>query len=253
MNRARLVIVAGVTMLVLGVGIAVVATQDASNNGAAADTGATAPDTVSVSGTGKAAGVPDTLIANLRVHVSDLSSIQTAMGTSAADARAVIGALRGHGVAASDIKTTGLSLNPHYDDHGNVTGYDSGESLTVHLHPLSKAGDILSAVTRAARNDSLTIDGISLGFEDETALLGQARQAAFANAKAAASQYADLGGRTLGAVKTIRAVVHNPTPTYAKGLDFAASAGGTVALPSVPIRAGQKSVSVTVKVVWALS
>jgi uncharacterized protein YggE len=252
MNRARLAVIAGVAMLVLGVGVAVVATQDSSNNRAAADTAAAVNDTVSVSGTGSVEGVPDTLVANLRVHSTVFSSVQDALNATATNTRAVITKLTDKGVKRADIKTTDLSLNPHYDSHGNQDGYDSSESLRVRISPLTKVGEILSAVAPASTGNSVSINGLSFDIADNSTLLDGARAAAFNNAKAAAEQYAKLGGRTLDHVVSIKAQVHNASPIYA-------SAGAPVALDSfkgraaVPIRPGQKKISVTVKVIWALS
>jgi uncharacterized protein YggE len=253
MNRARLAVIAGITMLVLGVGIALVATQDASNNGAAADTASSAPDTVTVSGTGSVQGVPDTLIANLRVHESNLSSVQAALNATATNTRAVINRLLAQHVTKSEIKTTDLSLNPHYDSHGAVTGYDSSESLTVRITPLTRVGAILASAAPKSTANSVSINGLSFDISDNSTLLAGARSAAFANAKAAAQQYAKLGGRTLDHVVTIKAQVHNASPVYAGSGSTGAALDSFKRVAAVPIRPGQKKISVTVKVVWALS
>ena len=89
MNRIRLAVVIAVALVALGVGVAVVATQDSSPNGATAATTTSATDTVSVSGTGTVQGQPDTLVANFRVHAL-AAAVQTALNTSASDARKVI-------------------------------------------------------------------------------------------------------------------------------------------------------------------
>jgi uncharacterized protein YggE len=244
----RSAIVVGLIAMVLAAGIAVVATQQSSGGASAAVIPSTA-DTVSVSGTGSAEGVPDTLVAALRVHVKG-ASVQDALTMSSLDAHKVIRVLHSRGVAFSDIKTTDLSLNPHYDMHGNLDGYDSGESLSVRIHPLSKVGQVLSAASTSAGN-SVSIDGLSFDISDNTTLLSTARKIAFDNAKAAAAQYAGLGGRKLARVMTIKAVVHNTTPVFAAGLPGTDSLLQKTAAP-IPIRPGQKRVSVTVNVIWAL-
>jgi uncharacterized protein YggE len=170
---------------------------------------------------------------------------------SALDTHKVIGVLHSHGVALTDIKTTDLSLNPHYDMHGNVDGYDSSESLSVRIHPLNKVGQVLSAASTSAGN-SVSIDGLSFDFSNNNALLSAARKVAFDNAKAAAAQYASLGGRSLARVMTIKAVVHNPTPIYASAGLTATDSLMKRAVAAIPIRPGQKKVSVIVSVVWAL-
>jgi uncharacterized protein YggE len=252
-DRKRLAVVVALIALVLVAGVIVVAAQGSSGtNRAGASSPATPADTVSVSGTGSVEGVPDTLIAQFRIHTKQ-GTVQAALNRSSIDTHAVSSKLHSLGVALVDIKSTDLSLNPSYDMHGNQDGYDASESLTVHIHPLTKVGQIIAAATTAPTDNSVSIDGLSFDIADNSALLAQARRAAFDNAKAAAAQYAELGGRSLARVMTVKAVVHNPTPIYAAN-GFADTAGASQALKApVPIRPGQKKVSVTVSVVWALN
>lgn len=248
MNRDRIAAVVALTALAVGVGVAVVVAAGSGPDRAAADTTATT-NTVSVSGTGTVEGVPDTLVASLHVH-SLQPTVQAALDASASAARKVIGALRGHGVRATDIRTTNVSLNPHYDNHGVVDGYNSAESLNVRIRPLGHAGAVLSAAARAAGN-AVNVDSTSLDIADNSKLLSAARANAFANAKAAAMQYATLGGTTLSHVEHITAVVHNASPVY-HGAGATAGLSDATAQAAVPIRPGQKKISVTVKVIWAL-
>ena len=249
MNRSRVIAAAGLIALVIAVAIVVIGTDGPGSDGANAQATTTA-DTVSVSGTGTVEAVPDTLVASLHVHTVQ-SSVQGALNVSASDAHAVIGALRAHGVAATDIKTTNLSLNPHYDRNGNITGYDAGESLSVRIHPLTHVETVLTAAAKAAGN-SVNIGGLSFDFADNSKLLSAARSSAFANAKAAAMQYAELGGASLARVEHITAVVHNASPVP-RAYASAGVSDATAAVPAIPIRAGQQKVSVTVHVIWALA
>jgi uncharacterized protein len=250
--RNRLALLVALTVVTLGVGVAVVIVVGTGSNRAAATTAAVTADTVSVSGSGSVEGVPDTLVASLHVHARE-PSVQSALNDSATDARQVIAALHHGGVAQTDIRTSDVSLDPSYNDHGQIDGYDSGESLSVHIHPLSGVGKILTAASTAAGN-SVSIDGLSYDIADNTALLAGARANAFANAKSAAAQYAQLSGRTLNHVVSVVSVVTGgatTTPTDAKGLAFGtASAAGTT---PVPVDPGQQKVGVTVKVIWALN
>jgi hypothetical protein len=248
MDRTRTAVVIGVVALTAAIAVAVVEGVSAGSNGAAAATTPVSPDSVSVSGTGSVEGVPDTLVAALRVHVQQ-SSVQEALNVAAADAHKVIDSLRSHGVAANDIRTTDVSLNPDYDSHGVLDGYNSGESLTVHIHPLTKVGQVLTAALGSAGN-SVTTDNLSFDIGDNASLLAAARGSAFANAKAAASQYAQLGGTSLGHVMSIKAVVHNASPTFHQS--YSDTLGAAAKSAALPLRPGRQKVSVTVNVVWAL-
>jgi hypothetical protein len=247
-TRNRLLILAAITAVMVVIGIVLVATHGSDPGRAGADTTATAAtNTVSVSGTGTVEGKPDTLVANFRVHVNQ-SSVQTALNDTASDANKVISSLEKNGVASKYIRTTDVSLNPSYDRFGNIDGYDSSETLNVRITPLTHVGQVLTAATAAAGN-SVNLQGVSFDINDNSSLLAAARAQAFNNAKAAAQQYATLGDTTLSHVEHITAVVHNASPVYPGAYDLAGSAGAKAALP---IQTGQKKVSVTVKVIWAL-
>ena len=100
----------------------------------------------------------------------------------------------------------------------------------------------------------LKAQGLSFDIADNSTLLAEARESAFNNAKAAAAQYAKLGGTSLSHVVSIRAIVHNASPIRAPFYDKEALAGATSAgNAGIPVRPGQKKVSVTVKVVWGLT
>lgn len=247
--RNRMALLVALTVVALGIGIAVVITVGSGPDRVAAVAPAPTTDTVSVSGNGSVEGVPDTLVASLRVHARE-AMVQQALTDTSTDAREVITALTKRGVAASDIRTTDLSVNPDYGRHDEIIGYDSSESLTVRIHPLSHVGRILSAAAGAAGN-SVSVDGLSFDIADNTQLLAAARATAFANAKAAATQYAELSSRSLDRVISVRAVVTGASPITRAGLPTDGLAYKSLAA-SIPIRPGQKKVGVTVKVVWAL-
>lgn len=207
------------------------------------------PDTVSVTGVGDADGAPDTLNADFRVHVTR-SSVQSALDAQASAARKVLAALAKAGVAKKDTRTTNLSIDRHYDNHGNPVGYDASETIRARIHPLDRAGRTISAAATAAGND-VAVDGLSFDIEDDDALVTAARSAAYADAKARAAQYAQLSDRSLGRVISIKEQIDRPSPQpyyYADALRAAPSAAS-----SVPIRGGQQTLTVHVSVIWQLS
>jgi uncharacterized protein YggE len=205
---------------------------------------------VTVDGTGQAAGTPDTMVTN--IGVTSAGTDPSVALTSASTTMALLQrTLKEHGVAAKDLKTTGLSVNPVYD-YGNgkptLTGYQANEQLGVTLRDLSTAGKTISAVTQAGGKD-VTVDGLSLDLGSDSSLVIDARAAAYADAKAKATQYATLANRTLGPVVSVSEHIDQaPSPVY----DMAgAKAAG--APTSVPIQAGSQSVSVNVTIAWSLS
>ena len=158
-----------------------------SGRQARADSAAIAGDTVSVQGTGTVQGVPDRMTATFGVHATR-GTVQDALDAVAHDAQRVIAALRHAGVSNADMRTTDLQLYPHYTNRGGRDGYDASETVTATFHDLGTAGRHISATVASAGN-AATVSGLSFDLSSDTKLLGQARSAAFADAKARA-----LGG-----------------------------------------------------------
>ena len=209
----------------------------------------TSQDTVSVTGVGEADGAPDTLNADFRVHVTR-PTVQSALDAQSAAARKVLAALARAGVARKDTTTTNLSIDQHYDNHGNPVGYDASETIRARIHPLSRAGRTISAAATSAGNE-VAVDGLSFQIADDDALVTAARSSAYTDAKARADQYAQLSGRSLGRVISIKEQIDRPAPQpYYYGDALTAS---VPAPKSVPIRGGQQTLTVRVSVVWQLS
>jgi uncharacterized protein YggE len=157
--------------------------------------------------------------------------------------------LKADGVAAADLQTSGLSVQTNYDystKTPRLVGYQVSENLSVVLRNLSRAGSIIADAAKAG-GDALRIDGASLDLDADGALLTQARQQAFADAKAKAQEYAKAAGRTLGAVRTIsESTSSQPQPLQ---FDVMAKASAAAAAP-VPIQAGSQDVTVMATVTW---
>ncbi len=151
-------------------------------------------------------------------------------------------------VAPADLHTTGMSVQPQYDQKGTITGYNVSESLTVELHGLDTAGKKISDAVNAGGN-AVRVDTVQLDLNNQSPkLLAAARAKAVADAKARASQYAQAAGRGLGPVlkitETSASVPFRPLP--AVGAMFAANT-------AVPISAGTQKVTDEVTVVFQLA
>jgi uncharacterized protein len=201
-------------------------------------------DTVTVSGTGSASGVPDELHLHLDVS-TQADSVAVALEAANAAMSQVHTVLRDHGVA--DLSTDGLSVYPRYGDDGAVTGHQVTESAAARLRDLDRAGETISAACGAG-GDAVRVSELSLGFSDDSELLAEARAAAVADARLRASQYAAAAGRPLGAVLTIREGDGDAGPVP---LPKAMARDGYASSP-VPIAAGSRQVSATVTVTYVL-
>jgi uncharacterized protein YggE len=209
------------------------------------------PDMVTVQGVGSVSGTPDVLLLSLSVNVRR-SSVAAALDAANAATNKVIASLRKHGVAARDIRTTGLGVSTAYDynnDKQTKVGYDARHSLTARLRGgSSKDGDTISAAATAS-GDDVSIEGLDFDLEGNDGMLVQARDRAFADAKAKAQQYAKLSGRSLGAVIGISEVSSTAPPPVYGGRS---GAGTSTAMMPTPVEAGSQLVGVTVTVTWEL-
>lgn len=204
---------------------------------------------ITVVGVGKVTGTPDTLVLDLAVSKT-APDVSTAMTQLAGTMTAVQQSLTKNGVAAADLKTSGLGVNPNYDYSGNkqnLTGYNAVERLTVELRDIRSAGATISAATDAGGN-SVQISGLSTDLQNDSTLLNSARDSAFAAAKTKAAQYAKDAGRTLGAVVRVE---ESTASTGPQQFGLPVLVKGDAASAAVPIQVGSTDLSVSITVVFA--
>jgi uncharacterized protein len=203
--------------------------------------------TITVTGTGTAEAPPDLLTISVGVECR-----RTSVGAAYADAgtasAAVSATLRHHGVTDADIRTSGLNVRPELvwrDGEGqHVAGYVASSVLTVRVRQVAGASAVIAAVVDAG-GDDVRLNGLELGFADESAVMARAREAAWRDAAAAAEQFASLASARLG---TVISVAEQPLqgPIPVARMERAA------AVDAISVEAGQATVGTTVTVVWQL-
>ena len=204
-------------------------------------------DTIEVTGTGQASGVPDLVVLDLRIQ-AERESVADSLRAVSEGVRAVVERTARHRTDSVPApRTQGLNLHTRHDRDGRaVIGYSASQQLRLSLSGTDLAGEVITTLSEAA-GDTLGIDGLSLSVSDPGALQRSAREAAFADARERAEQFADLAGRELGAVRAVRDVPGHgggPMPKLARAAAFDAA--------SMPIEAGEQSVTATVTVTWDL-
>jgi uncharacterized protein YggE len=219
-----------------GTRAAVAADAPASTNG------------VVVGGLGKVSGTPDVLRVTMGVSVRRANVSKAIDAANAAENR-LRNALIKNGVAKADLQTSDVSVYPSYDNRGHRNGYAVNETVTAKLRNLAKAGSVMSKAVSAAGNEAV-LQGVSFSLEDNKALLTQARDAAYADARDKADQYAKLSGRALGKVELVTESTSAPVDLHGS---FASAGSGAKLASAVPIDPGSQQVSVSVTVRWALS
>ncbi len=206
--------------------------------------------TVVMTGVGTATAVPDEVGFSVSVGLTR-ADLSTALDAASATTARVLGRLADFGVAEERVQTTGLSMYPVYDypTYGPriLRGYRVTQSARVTVPRLHRAGKAIAAAVRAGGN-AVRVSNIRLIVGDRATVLAEARDAAVAEATEKAGQYAVATGQTLGRVLDLREVrARGARPAYPVGLEALRGAD----LASVPIRAGEDELRVTVRVVWS--
>jgi uncharacterized protein len=200
--------------------------------------------TISTRGVGKVSGTPDTLTVTIGVSTKGASA-KTALESNNSKAAALIDLLRNNGVAAKDLQTSQLSINPRYDDKSQtITGYQVDNVVQATMHNIARAGELLDAAAGVAGN-AVRVQQIAFSVSDDSALRAQARSQAVRQAKAQAAQIAGAAGVALGRVRSITEQVD---PGYSVGYDMRGPAAS--ASSPVPLEPGQQQLTVSVDIVY---
>lgn len=202
---------------------------------------------ITVSGEGEVTGTPDVLTVSLGVSV-ERDTVDAAVSEAAAAADRLIGALKGAGVDESDIQTENYSIQPEfrYSQGEEIPdGFRVDNTLRVKLRELERAGDVIDAVSDAG-GDQVRVQGLAFSLEDNEELLSQARQKAWEDARAKATQLAELSGQELGSAVQVSETMGQIDPGI---LQFAADAVGG---EETPIQPGELMTSVQIEVRFEL-
>jgi uncharacterized protein YggE len=205
--------------------------------------GAGGPSTSSVTttGTGAAAGVPDAARLTLVVQTSAPTVTDALARTAAGVGAAVEVATRF--TDRDQVASRGFWVHPDHTPQGRRDGYAAGHRLVLDCPSLDAAAALVDALG-AAVGDDLAVDAVAPVVSDPAALRVEARAAAFADARATAEQLAGLAGRALGEVVSV--VEGGDTPGLPTGLAVRTASGSTA------FEAGTESVAATLTVTWSL-
>jgi uncharacterized protein YggE len=202
---------------------------------------------VAVVGTGTAAAPPDVVVLDLAAEAG-AQHAATALGEAGAALTRMRDAALVAGVGRADLRSAGTQLWPQTDPKGRPLGYRAVLSLTVRVRDLATASELLPSLV-AAGGDAARVQGTRLEHDDPAALHRAARDAAFADARARAEQYAGLAGRGLGPVLEISEAPARGGPGPVGGARMALMASAE----ALPVEAGLSSVEASVVVRWGLA
>ena len=210
-----------------------------------------ATSTVTVTGLGHVAVVPDQLAFDLSVSVVR-EDLDRALDDGNTAMRSVVDTLEAAGVADKDVQTTDLSMYPEYDRKRKgqpqvLTGYRVSHSVSVTVEDFDKASAIVTAALSAG-GSGVRLNGLRLQVGDPEGSLGAARTDAVDQARAKAEEYAAEAGRELGEIVRISEVDDHAI----NGRDFAVRSSASLDAAAFPIQAGQQDLTASIVVVYEL-
>lgn len=179
-------------------------------------------------------------------------------GTTAAKAgaessrkqRGVIDTLRALGIAADQMQTASLQINPEYVYPGEnkpprVSGYVARSSIRVEVLKIDLVGSLIDA---ALSTEATGIGSLSFKSSQEELARRQALELAVAKARADADAMAKAAGGTIGALIELQAQQSYDRPMP---MAFAAeSSAMRVKSGPTPVEAGEIKISATVNGRW---
>jgi uncharacterized protein len=197
---------------------------------------------VTVTGAARVEAVPDRAGLSFGVSTTAASAREAVRG-NASKARLVIAALRGAGVARADIQTQDVSVQPSWNDKGQVDGFTARNSVHVRLRNVARTGAVVDAAVEAGATEA---SGPSFERSDRDELYRSALRRAFADARAKAATLAGEAGASVGGVLSIEEAAprsEEPVPYYARAL----------AAEDTPVEPGAEEVAATVTVTFSLA
>ncbi|HJZ29463.1 MAG TPA: SIMPL domain-containing protein [Hyphomicrobiaceae bacterium] len=200
--------------------------------------------TVSVSATGSVAAEPDIATISTGV-VSEAETAREALARNSATMAKVIEGLKALGIAATDIRTTAVNVEPRYhntkDEAPRIVAYQVVNQVRITARDLKRLGEVLDQVVTLGGNQ---IGGIAFDVSKAEELKDEARKAAMANAQRRAKLYATSAGADIAQVLTISEEGPAAAPRPMARTALAAS--------DVPIEPGSQRLEVKIHVTWAL-
>ncbi|MFV0336380.1 MAG: SIMPL domain-containing protein [Tropicimonas sp.] len=202
---------------------------------------------VTVTGQGRFAAAPDMATVSLGV-LSETPEAAAAIGDVRDGLSAILAHLGAAGIAAADIQTSQLSLDPRWDDRPpgddgrRIRSFVANGLLTVRLREIEALGALLDQLGAEVNN----LQGVSFGLQDPRPAEDAARRAAVADARHRAELYAEAAGVALGPVLSIsEGGGAQPYMMRNQVMEFAAA--------SMPVAPGEVEFTASVTVTYGLA
>jgi len=202
---------------------------------------------ISVTGSGTAAGRPDTAEVMTGV-ITQGPTAAAALAQNSAVVEKVLKAVKALGIAERDIQTSSINVTPQRRQGRqeayppDIVGYEVSNQLRVKVRDIAGLGRLLDEMVAQGANN---LGGIRFSVADPAPLLDQARQMAVADARRKAEVFATAASVKLGGVLSIRessAMVPRPEAFQMRAMAPAA----------VPVATGEQEYQTSVDITYAL-
>ncbi len=241
--RARAVLRPMLLAVVLASGASMTAHAQSSAPAAIASDGTL----LSVSTQAEATRVPDvaTLSAGVVTQASDANA---ALRANSEQMAKVVAAIRAAGIAARDVQTSGISVQPQYRYAENqppvITGYQASNTVTLKVRDIAKLGKVLDTLVAQGANQ---VNGPSFEVDQPEEAFDEARIAALRKAEARAQTYAKALGLR---VRRVVSISEGGGFAQPRPMMRAMAMGSVAAAP--PVSPGETTLSVNLEVVFEL-
>ena len=205
--------------------------------------------TITVNGTGAVSLAPDIATVNLGVSTQNANP-QHALEENNALTANLITTLRNLDISEENIRTAHFFIDAVWGGHdwATITGYRVSNTVTVTIHDIDRLGDIMAAAVAAGANVS---HGISFGISDSAEAYEQALAMAIADAERKARAMARaLNSEIIGRNSVIE--IGGMFTPVARTMGAVAMEADMV-LSSVPIEAGELTVTANVQIVYSVT
>lgn len=215
---------------------------------------------ITLSAEGKVTAIPDIALVSLSV-VSQAKNVADVTKENTRKMNAIVEAVKGMGVDAKDIKTTGYYLNPQYENQiitydrptttqpPKIVGYSLEQSLEIKVRQTDKAGDLIQKGTDLGANQ---VGQLTFTIDDPEELKSQARELALKKATEKARALATQAGVELGKVTNFSEDNFNYPNVYSAKADYGMGGAVAEAAPAPSLQPGSQDVTVNVSVTFEI-
>ncbi|MCL2843771.1 MAG: SIMPL domain-containing protein [Oscillospiraceae bacterium] len=209
---------------------------------------------ITVTGIGEIAAVPDIATASFTVITTDVEP-EEALAQNNIITERVIEAILARDVDEADVQTRNFSIHPNYswtETYGSVVvDHSAYNSLHVTIRDIDRVGEILGAATEAG---ATSVSSVRFSLDDTTEAYDQALTLAIESAAAKAESMARAAGHSIVSVLSITEAARWDMPTV-RDVYIGTVMDESAEMESdfdVPVQPGEVSVRAQVEIIYAI-